>query len=202
MTTLAIPVETAIPVKGPKQGAWTVADWETLPDDDVRYEVIDGVLFMTTSPSNFHQWIISQLFHLVSNPSREIAYCFTAPIGVLLPTGNAVQPDFVVIRKENADIIRDRRIRGVPDLIIEVLSPGNAAYDEDIKLKAYAEAGLQEYGVIDPAARQLRLYTLTDAGEYSDPRVLNTGDQAEFACLPGITFRVGALFDGSPDTTL
>jgi Putative restriction endonuclease len=53
MTALAIPTETALPVSGPPQGHWTHADWEALPDHDaVRYEVIDGVLYMTTAPSN------------------------------------------------------------------------------------------------------------------------------------------------------
>ena len=55
MTSLAIPTETALPVAGPPQGRWTNADWEALPSDGNRYEIIDGVLYMTTAPSNFHQ---------------------------------------------------------------------------------------------------------------------------------------------------
>jgi len=42
-------------VKGPPQGQWTYADWETLPDDGNVYEVIEGVLYMSTSPSYFHR---------------------------------------------------------------------------------------------------------------------------------------------------
>ncbi len=204
MTTLAIPVDNAVAVKGPKQGRWTIADWEQISADDAYYELIDGVLYMTTSPSSFHQWIISRLFKYIGFPaeSANLAFAYTSPIGVLLPTGQAVQPDFVVIRTANAGIIYDRRIRGIPDLIIEVLSPGNATYDEDIKLKAYAEASIPEYAVIDPSARQLRLYTLPDQGEYATPRAFDADDHAVFACLPDIVLRVGDLFDGSPDTTL
>ena len=48
-------------VPGPAQGCWTYEDYAALPDDGNRYEVIDGVLYMTTAPSDFHQWIIIQL---------------------------------------------------------------------------------------------------------------------------------------------
>jgi hypothetical protein len=55
MTALVIPTE-APAVLGPRQGRWTYADWEVLPDDGNRYEVVDGALYMTTAPSFFHQW--------------------------------------------------------------------------------------------------------------------------------------------------
>ena len=66
---------------------WCYARWEQLPDDGNRYEVIDGVLYMTTAPSNFHQWIIMQLLQFVGFPAREqgLAYAFIAPMGVLMP---------------------------------------------------------------------------------------------------------------------
>ena len=62
---------------------WDRARWETLPDDGNRYEVIDGVLYMTTAPSFFHQWIVQRLIRLVGIPAKdqELAYFVTAPIG-------------------------------------------------------------------------------------------------------------------------
>ncbi len=56
-TMFAIPTD-AVRVPGPQQGTWTLADWEALPEDGNRYEILHGVLFMSTSPSFFHQWII------------------------------------------------------------------------------------------------------------------------------------------------
>lgn len=203
MVTLVIPTD-APTVKGPPQGHWTRADWEALPDDGSRYEIIEGVLFMSTAPSAFHQYIIWQMVELVGIPAKRqgLAYPFFAPIGVFMPGCEPVQPDLVVVLREHADIIRERRIHGVPDLIVEVLSPGSREYDEDVKLKAYAAAGVPEYAVIDPAERQLRLYALEAAGQYRAPRVFNEADSVTFACLPTISFRVGALFEGAPDTTL
>lgn len=202
---VAMPILTEIKVvKGPPQGQWTYADWEALPDDGNRYEIIEGALYMSTSPSYFHQWILQQLYAHVGLPAltQKLGYASIAPIGVLMPRCDPVQPDFVFVRASRASIIYDRRIRGVSDLIVEVLSPGNKDYDEDVKLTAYANAGVPEYGVIDPAAKQLRLYSLNQPGEYALAKSFAAEDTVTFDCLQGITFVLNDLFAGSPDTTL
>jgi Uma2 family endonuclease len=157
MATLAIPTDAAKRVDGPPQGQWTYADWEKLGDDDNRYEVINGVVYMSSVPSIFHQYIIGRFLHFVGMPAEDqgLAYIAFARVGVVLANTQVIQPDIVVVVKSNAEIIRDRRIRGVPDLIVEVLSPGSIDYDEVVKFEAYAEAGVPEYGIIDPAARQI-----------------------------------------------
>jgi Uma2 family endonuclease len=202
---LVIPVQTeSSSVIGPRQGEWTYADWENLPDDDKRYEVIDGVLYMSTSPSYFHQWIIRRLDHFLGIPAEEqgLAFGGTAPIGVLMPGCDPVQPDFVLVKAEHATIIHDRRIRGVPDLIIEVLSPGNADYDISVKKAAYEKAGVPEYAIVDSQQRHLRLFRLGVSGQYGMAQVFGAEDTVSFACVSTISFRVGGLFEGSPDTTV
>jgi Uma2 family endonuclease len=191
-------------VAGPPQGQWTYADWEALPDDGNDYEVIDGILYMSTAPSLFHNWIIQQLYMLIGMPvrQRKLAYPFFDGVGVLMPGCDPVRPDFVIVLMKNAGILHDRRIRGVPDLIAEVLSPGSIDFDEDVKLQAYARAGLPEYAVIAPAERQLRLYRLEHPGQYAPPLVFNEADTVTFDCLPNLPLQVGKLFEGAPDTTL
>jgi Uma2 family endonuclease len=203
MTTLVIPTE-APAVSGPPQGRWTYVDWEALPSDGNRYEVIDGMLYMTTAPSNFHQWIVQGLHEYIGIPARRqgLAYAFAAPIGVLMPNCQPVQPDFVVILKAHADIIRDRRIIGVPDLIIEILSPGNAAYDEEIKLEAYARAGVREYAIVDPRTRTISHYRLKGPGLYTAPHMVGEDERILFDCLPTLPIPVRELFAGAPDTSL
>jgi Uma2 family endonuclease len=203
MVTLVIPTDAAS-VKGPPQGQWTYADWETLPDDGNRYEIIEGVLYMSTAPSYFHQWIIKRLYRFwgARVEERGLAYADFAPIGVIMPGCDPVQPDFVVVLTSRASIIQDRRIRGVPDLIVEVMSPGNPDYDEEVKLEAYAKAGVPEYAIIDPSTRTLRLYPLVEKGQYAEPRVFREGDTVSFTCLPTIPLEVGKLFADAPDTTL
>ena len=74
-------------VAGPPQGQWTYAEWETLPNDGNRYEIVDGVLYMTTAPSNFHQWIITSLIQYIAIPvkTQSIGYAFPAPVGQIMP---------------------------------------------------------------------------------------------------------------------
>jgi Uma2 family endonuclease len=203
MTTFVVPTE-APTVHGPPQGQWTYADWEQLPDDDNSYEIIDGVLYMTTAPSYFHQWIIQGLQEYIGIPVRrqKLGFAVAAPIGVLMPNCQPVQPDFAVVLQSNAAIIYDRRIRGVPDAMIEVLSPSNAVYDEEIKFEAYARAGLQEYVIIDPRSRTFNRYSLQAPGRYAAPQTFGEADTAYLDCLPSLPIPVAELFAGAPDTTL
>ncbi len=203
MVTLVIPTDAAS-VKGPPQGQWTYADWETLPDDGNRYEVIEGILYMSTAPSYFHQWIIKRLYRFwgIRVEEQGLAYTDLAPIGVIMPGCDPVQPDFVVVLASRASIIQDRRIRGVPDLIVEVMSPGNPDFDKDVKLNAYARCGVPEYAIIDPAEKTLSLYPLEKPGQYYEPHVFKEDDTVTFACLPTIPLEVGKLFADAPDTTL
>src|SRR4029077_404209 len=86
---------------------WTYARWEQLPDDGNRYEVIDGVLYMTTAPSAFHQWILRQLFVTLYQQvdSLGVGITFWSPMGVFMPGCDPVQPDLLVIRTSDLSII-------------------------------------------------------------------------------------------------
>src|SRR2546423_15047148 len=101
---------------------------------------------MTAAPSSFRQWITGRLWRYVAIPAedQELGYAFSAPIGVIMPGCDPVQPDFVLVLREHAAMIHNKRIWGLPDLIIEILSPSNAPYDRDVKLAASARAHLAE----------------------------------------------------------
>jgi Uma2 family endonuclease len=203
MATLVIPTHATI-VNGPAQGHWTYDDWQTLPDDGNRYEIIDGILYMTTAPSFFHQWIVRRLDRYIGVPAEQqhLAFAAVAPVGVLMPGCDPVQPDFVIVLAARVSIIRERRIMGVPDLIVEVISPGSVAYDERVKLTTYATAGVREYATVDPGERCLKLYQLEFPGRYNAPHVFKDTETMSFACLPTILLPVGALFAEAPDTSL
>ncbi len=126
---------------------WNRERWERLPADGNRYEVIDGVLYMTTAPSNFHQWIIRQTFLAFYQQIDSVGLGVTlwAPIGLFMPGCDPVQPDLFVVRAADLGIIREGRIHGVPALLVEVLSPSNPNQDLVIKREAYARAGVPEY---------------------------------------------------------
>ncbi len=191
-------------VEGPPQGQWTYADWERLPDDGNIYEIINGVLYVSKSPGITHQNILMNLYDHVGYPARQqkLARVFLANTGLQMDGCDPVQPDFMVVLESRTSIIKERGIFGVPDLIGEILSPGNRDYDENEKLEAYSRCGVPEYVVIDPEQRQLRFYTLQGPGQYGEPRAFNEGDMVTFACLPTIAVAVSKLFEGAPDTTV
>jgi Uma2 family endonuclease len=184
---------------------WDRARWETLPDDGNRYEVIDGVLYMTTAPSYFHQWIIRQiarvLFQFVDDPGLGLTAW--APIGLFMPGCEPVQPDLVVVRMSDLDIIHDRRINGVPALIVEVLSPSNADQDTKVKRGAYARAGVPEYWIVRPADRDALVCSQPDAalGDYAQVQHITSEADLISPTLP-IRVPIAGFFAGAPDTTL
>jgi Uma2 family endonuclease len=205
MLTLAISTEHGVVVQGPPQGEWTAADWEVLPHGDGnRYEIIEGCLYVSTSPSLFHNWIIRRLDAFVGIPAEErgLGFVVTMQAGVFMPGAQPVQPDFAFVKAERAAMMRERRIYGVPDLIVEVLSPGNREYDVGLKRAVYEKAGVAEYGVIDALERTLSLHRLSAHGHYGAPLILGGSELVTFACLPELPFALNVLFDGAPDTTV
>ena len=184
---------------------WDYVRWEHLPNDGNRYEIINGVLYMTTAPSSFHQWIISRLLRVVGHvlEDQQWGYAFIAPIGVLMPGCEPVQPDFLLVRYDHAAIIADRRIRGVPDLIAEVMSPGSMEQDSKIKREAYAHAAVPEFWLIRPATRDVLVYSAPDVllGDYTQLQRIAEHGQLVSITLP-IQIDIAMLFAGAPDTAL
>lgn len=188
----------------PPQGQWTVGDWECLPENGYRYEVLDGVLYMATAPSNFHQWVVQRFDRYVGAPAemQGLAYGFLSPIGLIFPPSVALQPDYVLIRKHNLHIVRGGRIRGAPDLVAEVLSPSNTSLEMSTKRATYATVGIPEYVEIEPATCILKLYNMEPSGQYGKARIYTNDDTVTFACLPTIPLAVADLFADAPDTTV
>src|SRR5881296_1501696 len=85
---------------------WNYARWERLPDDGNRYEVVDGVLYMSTAPSFFHQWVVRQTLlaqhERVDRPG--LGTTIMAPIGLFMPGCDPVQPDVLVCSRPDATL--------------------------------------------------------------------------------------------------
>lgn len=153
---MTVKIVTQPPTKAvwpPPQGAWTYADYAQLPDNGMRYEVIEGDLYMSPAPRTVHQRIIAMLHGYLWEylKQRPIGEVFFAPIDLNLPDlTSPVQPDLLFIANDHLHIIKEKFVEGTPDLIVEVLSPGNPALDRRTKFRVYALAGVREYWIIDP----------------------------------------------------
>ncbi len=184
-------------VPGPRQGCWTYEDYAAIPDDGHRYEVVDGVLYLMPGPNIAHQRAVGSFFyHLKTHV--ELAgrgQVFVSPLDVELPLTPTVtvQPDVVVVLNAKLDIIIESRIRGVPDLVIEVASPGTAGYDRRTKQDAYARAGVPEYWIADPYARTVEVLRLED-GAYRSLGVFRGEATLPSGVVPDLPVRVAQFF--------
>lgn len=145
---------------------WTYEEYYQL-EDDQRYEIIDGNLLRAPAPDSWHQDWSRKLFRLVDQfvIKKKLGEVFYAPIDVVLDPQNTVQPDLVFVAAANTSIIQRRAIFGVPDLLIEIVSPSSVRRDRYDKKDLYARFGVKEYWIGDPANQSLEILTLKD-GRY------------------------------------
>jgi len=132
------------------------------PPDSSQYQLIQGELITMTSPNTRHQSIILNIsFHLLSFLNKNaLGKLFISPMDVVFTDGDVYQSDILFILESNQHIIEDTKINGVPDMIVEVLSPSNAYYDLVVKKKIYEKCGVREYWIVDPIQNTLDLYVL------------------------------------------
>lgn len=141
---------------------WTRDDLARLPEDGKRYEVIEGELVMMTGPSIDHQFTLAEIYVLVrawaaAGPGGPVVF---APLDVELAYDIVVQPDLIWIRPDRVAEIVDHHVRGIPDLVVEVLSPSSARHDRIRKAAIYARFGADEYWLADPDTRVLEIHRL------------------------------------------
>lgn len=182
-------------VPGCKQGRWTYRAYAAIPEDGNRYEVVDGVLYMTPAP-NSDTKVRSLLFAVPLATHVQFAglgRVFPGPTDVELAPRVVVQPDIVVVLNANLNVITPSRIIGAPDLVIEIGSPGTAGYDRRTKQDAYARAGVPEYRIADPYARTIEVLKLEN-GAYQSAGVFSGESTLPSAVVPNLPVRVEQFF--------
>lgn len=182
---------------GPPQGHWTYADYAALPDDGQRYELIDGVLYMTPAPNTGHQGASARFVAYFMNHIEfaGLGRVFASPIDVELAPGTVLQPDVIVILNANLAIITPSRIIGPPDLVVEIASPSTAGYDRREKQDAYARAGVPEYWVVDPSAQTIEVLFLAQ-GSYHAQGVFHGQATLPSQVVPQLPVPVARFFGG------
>lgn len=172
----------------------TYEAYAEMPDDGLRYEVLDGELeLMSPGPSTVHQVIGSSLHLLVQSCASEY-FILIAPLDVILSRTNVVQPDLIMIHRSRADIVTIRGVEGVPDLVVEVLSPGSRKRDRQRKFQIYAKHGVPEYWIIDPVAQTLERFELNSEMQYELRDLFENDDRVSSDKLPCVSFPVSDLF--------
>ena len=147
----------------------TIMDVFRMLPEGTLAELIKGKLFMSPSPIKSHQVLVGRLFAEMARHVEEagLGEVYIAPFDVYLDEqANVVQPDIIFVGKDNMSIVKDH-IHGVPDLLVEVLSPGGKSHDLKTKKSLYEKYGVREYWVIDPITKESSLFSLDAMGKYS-----------------------------------
>jgi Uma2 family endonuclease len=179
----------------------TYDDFLLFPDDGKRHELIDGEHYVTPSPNTRHQRISGRLYLLIGNWLEEhrSGQVFYAPFDVVFSNFDVVEPDLLYMSNERAaEILTDKHVSGVPELVIEIASPGTRKRDETLKRRLYERTGVSEYWVVDPVVDTIRVFRRSGEG-FDRPRELSaeTGDILTTPLLQGLETALARVF-GEP----
>jgi Uma2 family endonuclease len=175
----------------------TYDDLLLLPEDGKRHELIDGEHVVTPSPNTRHQVIAGNLHgfiwsHLQSHPVGRV---FIAPLDVLFSAFDVVEPDLLYVSNERAAVITQPNIKGAPDLVVEIGSPGTRKRDEVTKRRLYERFGVSEYWVVDPELEAVKVYRRVGDRYVRVAELLReTGDILTTPLVPGLEMSVERVF--------
>lgn len=177
------------------QVKFTYYDYSLLPEEP-RYELIDGDLLMTPSPTTIHQWISVKLEQALSKyiQRKKQGILLHAPMDVVLSNDDVVQPDIIYITNERKNIIKEENIRGAPDLLIEILSPSTAERDIVIKRRLYEKHRVREYWIVDPQNKMIEVIAWTPKG-FKTIKVYPAGRRLKSQILPSFSLPLKNIFD-------
>lgn len=162
MVVMAAPVRDATLRPGREPSApWSVDDLAALPDDGLRYELIDGALLVSPSPKPRHQLVSHRLAMLLDAACAAEQRVFAAPLDWQPGADRSFQPDLLVVPVAPLD-----GPLPAPVLVVEILSPSTKSVDRVLKMHAYAAAGVPQYWIVDPgldgAEPSIEVYDLID----------------------------------------
>jgi Uma2 family endonuclease len=178
---------------------FTVSDLERFPDDDLlRYEIIDGELFVSKAPHYRHQNSGNLCANALTNWNAETGLGMVLPgIGLIFSEYDAVIPDLVWVSRERLERLADEagHLLGAPELVVEVLSPGaaNLRRDLDAKLKLYSTRGVDEYWIVDWRLETVAVYRRQRA-RLRLVSTLSYEDTLTSPLLPGFALPIAQLF--------
>ncbi|MFC1223023.1 Uma2 family endonuclease [Pedobacter sp. BG31] len=169
---------------------------------DERLEIIKGQLFkMSPAPSRIHQGISGNIFGPIYNALKgKPCRVYTAPFDVRLAKKSqddkevftVVQPDLVVVCDQTK--LDKRGCIGAPDIVVEILSPGNNKKELINKYEVYEEAGVKEYWIVSPTHKTFFRYILDENGKFQPTKILTEGEEVTTSIIPGLKLVLEEIF--------
>jgi Uma2 family endonuclease len=144
----------------------TLEEFWKLPYENVEY--INGHVVHEESPIYEHQRISVSLVGEIYAQLKKtrLGEIVSAPMDVVIGE-LVVQPDLLFIARERLNIIQDGKVKGAPDVVVEIISPSNAFHDTKVKFDIYQQFGVKEYFIVYPDDKTVIKYVLVD-GKYHE----------------------------------
>ncbi len=169
---------------------------------DQRYELIGGEIYLLASPSFQHQVIAGEIFgHLRDYFRHSQCRAVAAPLDIRLfgwatkfdEDPNVVQPDVVVIC-DIENVTDEGKYEGIPNLIVEILSPSTRGKDLITKLELYRRSGIKEYWIVDPKHKTVIQYSFDDRREPEDMRIIEEDEVLQSSTFAGLSLDLAVVF--------
>lgn len=172
----------------------TYEDYSKTPEGG-KYQLIGGEIIEMTSPTPYHQEILQNLNYYLSLFVRQnkLGKIYIAPTDVYFSKTETYQPDILFLLGENLDKLKEKKIEGAPDLVIEILSPSTGYYDVKYKKSVYEKFGVKEYWIVDPKDKTVEIYENTN-GKFVLFSDLSKTDAAKSKLLAGFEVELEKIF--------
>lgn len=184
-------------------GVYSYADYLSWRFEEA-IELIRGRLLKISAPGRKHQSISWNLTFIIGGYFKNTScFSYAAPFDVRLPNKRkfglanrdiltVVQPDICIIC--DAKKLDDKGCVGAPDLIVEILLPGNSAKEMRLKKDLYEENGVREYWIFDPERETVHQFILTDSGQYSPAHIYINEDTLNCGIFPDLHIPLADIF--------
>ena len=173
----------------------TYEDYCAAPADE-RYELLDGDLIMVPAPNLKHQHVLGNLHYRLRQFITEhgTGRLLLAPCDVFLSDTNVVQPDLLFVSRQREHLLSDgEKVRGAPDLVVEILSPSTADKDRGSKRELYGRHGVAEYWLVDPIGETVSIHRQR-GGVLAAADTFSRGQTLRSPLLAGLELRLDDVF--------
>lgn len=173
----------------------SLEEFWALPESMLPTEYINGEIIMAPTPTTRHQSISREIFIALDGFVRQkgTGRIFFAPLDVILPSGEVVQPDLLFLTSEEAERAHTAtRVYDVPSFVVEILSPGSVKHDAITKRNLYETNGVREYWIVDPETKTVSQLILHE-GHYALTEVVE-GAVIRSAVLSGFEAGISQFF--------
>jgi Uma2 family endonuclease len=174
---------------------WTVEEFLLLNETNTFCELVNSELIMSPSPTPYHQFICSNLNDILKAAAKKTgAICYFSPIDLFIDSRTVYQPDLLYLSKENRRFVSVRGIEGVPDIVVEIISPTNALMDRNIKRITYQRIGVKEYWLVDPDKKTLEVYFPGSGVSDTPPKCFHEDDLVSSTVIRDLKFLLKEIF--------